>query len=120
MSRVRRHLSFENVLVTIVAFVVLAGGTAFAANQLAKNSVGKKQLKANAVTTAKIKKNAVTAAKIKAGAIDGAKVKDGSLSNLDLNTADVPFGRIVHTRAEPRRRCSPSVSQSGRDAALGP
>ncbi len=96
MSPVRRHLSFENVLVTVVAFVVLAGGTAFAAGHLAKNSVGKKQLKANAVTTAKIKKNAVTRAKIRAGAVDGSKVKDGSLTNFDLDSAAVPFGRLVH------------------------
>jgi hypothetical protein len=96
LRRVRRHLSFENVFVTAVAFVVLAGGTAFAASQLAKNSVGKVQLKANAVTTAKIKKNAVTAAKIKAGAVDGTKVKDGSLANVDLDAASLPFGRLVH------------------------
>jgi hypothetical protein len=96
VSRVRRSLSFENVLVTVVAFVVLAGGSAFAAGQLGKNSVGKKQLKANAVTTAKIKKNAVTAAKIRSGAIDASKVKDGSLAIADMNAADVPFGRVVH------------------------
>jgi hypothetical protein len=96
MRRVRRHLTFENILVTVVAFGVLAGGTAIAANQLAKKSVGKKQLKANAVTTAKIKKNAVTAAKIKAGAVDGSKVKDGSLLIADMDPAHVPFGRVVH------------------------
>ena len=96
MSLVRKHLTFENVLVTVIAFVVLAGGTAFAANQLAKNSVGKKQLKANAVTTAKIKKEAVTLAKIKAGAIDATKVKDTSLTLADLDKATLPFGHIVH------------------------
>jgi hypothetical protein len=96
VSRVRRALTFENVLVTAVAFVVLAGGTAYAAAQLGKNSVGKKQLKANAVTTAKIKKNAVTAAKIKAGAIDATKVKDGSLVLADLEQTSLPFGRVVH------------------------
>ena len=96
MRRVRRHLAFENILVTVVAFAVLAGGTAIAANQLAKHSVGKKQLKANAVTTAKIKKNAVTKAKIRNGAIDASKVRDGSLSIADMDAANVPFGRIVH------------------------
>ena len=94
--RLRRHLSYATVVSSITAFVLLAGGAAFAANQLAKNSVGKKQLKANAVTTAKIKKNAVTAAKIKAGAVDGSKVKDGSLGAGNLNLADMPFSRIVH------------------------
>jgi hypothetical protein len=92
----RRHLTYANVMATITAFVVLAGGTAFAANQLAKNSVGRKQLKANAVTTAKIKKNAVTARKIRAGAVDGSKVKDGSLGEGDLDLASMPYSRIVH------------------------
>ena len=92
----RRHLTYANVMATITAFAVLAGGTAIAANQLGKNSVGKKQLKANAVTTAKIKKNAVTAAKIKAGAVDGSKVKDGSLGDGDLDLANMPYSRIVH------------------------
>jgi hypothetical protein len=96
VNRVRRALTFENVLVTVVAFVVLTGGTAFAAQQLGKKTVGAKQLKANAVTTAKIKKNAITAAKIRNGAIDAARVRDGSLSITDIDAADVPFGRVVH------------------------
>jgi hypothetical protein len=94
VSRARKHLTFENVLVTVVAFAVLAGGTAFAANQLAKNSVGKKQLKANAVTTAKIKKNAVTKAKIKAGAVDGTKAKAGGLGAVDFQLDGMPYTRV--------------------------
>lgn len=69
---------------SIAVFLVL-GGTAFAASQLGKNSVGKKQLKNGAVTTAKLKKNAVTTAKIKNNAVNGAKVKDGSLTGTDIN-----------------------------------
>jgi hypothetical protein len=56
-----------NVMVTILAFIVLAGGTACAASQLAKNSVGTKQLKKNAV--------------------NGSKVKDQSLTGKDINLA---------------------------------
>jgi hypothetical protein len=96
VDRLGRALTFENVLVTVVAFVVLAGGTAFAAQQLGKKTVGAKQLKANAVTTAKIKKNAVTKAKIRNGSVDSSKVLDGSIGSQDLNLADVPFSRIVH------------------------
>jgi hypothetical protein len=106
MRRIRRHLTYANVMTTITAFVVLAGATAFAASQLAKNSVGKKQLKSNAVTTAKIKKAAVTKAKIKDGAVDGSKLKDGavnsakvadgSLTETDINVGATPFTRIVH------------------------
>jgi hypothetical protein len=96
VGRVQRLLTFENVLVTMVAFLVLGGATAIAANQLGKNSVGRKQLKANSVTTAKIKKNAVSAAKIRAGAIDGTKVKDGSIGGTKVDMTTMPFSRIVH------------------------
>src|SRR5829696_1545942 len=111
VSRARRALTFENVLVTVVAFVVLAGGTAIAANQLAKSSVGKKQLKANAVTTAKIKKNAVTASKIRAGAVDTTKVKDGSLSLADLDQASMPFARVVHRAQSGSAAALPNLSE---------
>ena len=95
MGKLRRHLTYANVMATLTAFVVLAGGTAFAANQLAKNSVGKKQLKANAVTTGKIKKNAVTKAKIKAGAVDGTKVKSGGLGAVDFQLDGMPYTRVA-------------------------
>jgi hypothetical protein len=61
-------LTFANVVSCLALFVAL-GGSAFAATQLAKNSVGSKQLKKNAVTTAKIKKEAVTGAKIKLSSV---------------------------------------------------
>jgi hypothetical protein len=52
----RKHLTFANVMVVLLAFVVLGGG-AYAAIKLPKNSVGTKQLKKGAVTKAKIKKS---------------------------------------------------------------
>ena len=82
MKRVARKLTYANVMVTILAFVVLAGGTAFAAGQLGKNTVGSKQLRKNAVTAAKIKNGAITGAKIKNGAITGAKINLGSLGTV--------------------------------------
>jgi hypothetical protein len=97
LSRLRNALSFENVVVTVVAFAVLAGGTAYAASHLGRNSVGSKQLKANSVTAKKIKKNAVTAAKIKKNAVTGAKVKDGAVGAAALNPASNPFAGIVHS-----------------------
>jgi hypothetical protein len=86
LKRVASKLTYANVMVTILAFVVLAGGTAFAAGQLGKNSVGSKQLKKNAVTAAKIKNNAVTGAKIKNGAISGTKINLGSLGTVPSAT----------------------------------
>jgi hypothetical protein len=55
MKRLRGKLTYANVMVTILAFVVLGGGAAVAAGQLGKNTVGTRQLKREAVTSAKVK-----------------------------------------------------------------
>jgi hypothetical protein len=68
VKRLRVHLTYANVTATLALFLVLAGGSAFAAGRLAKNSVGTKQLRKNAVSAAKIRKGAVTPAKLSAGA----------------------------------------------------
>jgi hypothetical protein len=73
MKRLMSHLSYANVISTLCLFLLIAGGTAFAATQLAKNSVGTKQLQRNAVT--------------------GAKVKDGSLNAADFRAGELPAGQ---------------------------
>jgi len=65
MNHLRRKATYANVVSTLALFLVLAGGSAFAASQLAKNSVGTTQIKNNAITAAKIKKEAVTGSKLK-------------------------------------------------------
>lgn len=58
MHRVRRKLSYANVIATLALFLVLAGGTAFAASQIGKESIGTKALKKEAVTPAKLSSKA--------------------------------------------------------------
>jgi hypothetical protein len=65
----RGKLTYANVTATLALFLVLSGGAAYAASQLAKNSVGTKQIKNDAITTGKIKNEAVTGAKIKLSSI---------------------------------------------------
>ena len=105
MKKVRGKLTYANVISSLALFLVLSGGAAFAASQLAKNSVGTKQLKKNSVTAAKIKKNAVTAAKLKAKAVTGAKIADGAVTGAkiaagavtgaNINVASTPFSQVV-------------------------
>jgi hypothetical protein len=72
MKRLRSKLTYSNVMVTILAFVVLAGGTAYAATEvLPKNSVGTKQIQREAVTPAKLS----AAAKV---TLTGAKGEPGA------------------------------------------
>jgi hypothetical protein len=54
MRRLRKQMTYANVMSSIAVFVVLGGG-AYAATTLPKNSVGSKQIKANAVTSSKVK-----------------------------------------------------------------
>jgi len=63
MRQIKGKLSYANVMVTILAFIVL-GGAAYAATKLPKNSVGTKQIKNQAVTGAKIKKGTITGTNI--------------------------------------------------------
>lgn len=74
MKRIRKKLTYSNVMSSIAVFLVLSGGVAYAAKKIGSN-----QLKSNSVTTAKIKKNAVTTAKIKNGAISAGKIKNGAI-----------------------------------------
>ena len=75
MKHLLKRLTYANVMSSIAVFLVVAGGSALAANQLAKNSVGSRQLKSNAVTTAKIKANAIIGAKVKNGSLSGSDIK---------------------------------------------
>jgi hypothetical protein len=77
--------SHTTVVAYLALFLALGAGTAFAAGQLAKNSVGSKQLKKNAVTGAKVKKDAITSA----------KVKDASLLGVDLADATITGAKVA-------------------------
>ena len=52
--RLRGHLTYANVTSTLCLIGVLGGGTAYAATQLANESVGARQLKREAVTPSKL------------------------------------------------------------------
>jgi hypothetical protein len=58
MNRVRGKFTYANVISTLCLILVLGGGTAYAASQLEKESVGPKQIKKEAVTPAKLSKAA--------------------------------------------------------------
>lgn len=95
MKLIRKNLTYANVMSTIAVFLVLGGGAALAATQLAKNSVGAKQLKKNAVTTAKVKNGAINGAKVADGSLTGADVADGSIGTNDLADLAVSAGKLA-------------------------
>jgi hypothetical protein len=68
LNRARSKLTYSNVVSTLCLFLVLGGTGAYAATQLAKNSVGSKQLKRGAVTLVKVDPAAQAALKGQTGA----------------------------------------------------
>src|SRR5215467_60030 len=78
----RPKLTYANVVSTLCLFLLLAGGAAYAATHLAKNSVGPKQLRKNAVVTAKIKNEAVTGAKVQKGTLTGTQINASTLGTV--------------------------------------
>jgi hypothetical protein len=95
MQFVRKRLTYANVMSSLAVFLVVAGGSALAANQLAKNSVGTKQLKNNAVTTAKIKNSAVSGGKIANGAVTGSKLGAGAVGAANLGANSITGAAIA-------------------------
>ena len=108
----RPRLTYANVTATLALIIAVGGASAFAATQLAKNSVGAKQLKKNAVTTAKIKDQAITAAKVKNGTLTGAQINASTLGTVPnatnaqtaqhAQTADaIPAPEALHLVGKP-------------------
>ena len=104
MRNLRSKLTYSNVMVTVLAFIVLAGGSAYAASNLGKNAIKSKNIAPNAVRTKNLAKNAVknknlaknavrtknlakgsvTAAKIKAASITRTQMAAGTLAGLQV------------------------------------
>jgi len=81
MQRIRRSLTYANVMATVAVFFAL-GGSSYAAVTLSKNSVKSKHIAKGQVKRSDIGKNAVTSV----------KVKDFSLLANDFAAGQLPAG----------------------------
>jgi hypothetical protein len=93
MSRIRPHLTYANVMVTVLVFIVL-GGTALA---IGKNSVGSKQLKSGAVHTADLADAAVTSEKLAPGLIGGSTAVRSVDGTVPLTCTESMFSPTSYT-----------------------
>ena len=87
MQKIRKRITYANVMSSIAVFLVLGGASAYAAkkigsNEIKGNSITTGKIKKNAITSSKIKQNSITTAKIKNGAVTGAKVNVGTLGTV--------------------------------------
>ncbi len=90
MVRIRRHLTYANVMSSIAVFLVLGGGAAYAAKKISGN-----QLRGGSVTTAKIKRGAITASKLRKGAVKANKISKGAVTNVKLANGAVTLEKLV-------------------------
>src|SRR4051794_14881869 len=81
MRRLRKHLTYANVMATVAVFMAI-GGVSWAAATLPANSVGTPQLKKNAVTAAKIKKGHVTGSDAGKDTFTGTHIKETTLARV--------------------------------------
>jgi hypothetical protein len=99
LERMKRMLTYANVMSTIAVFGVLGGG-AYAAAQIGandikrnavrskhikKNQVGRKHLKRKAVSTSKLANAAVTGPKLADGAVTGPKLVENAVTGPKLD-----------------------------------
>lgn len=112
MKRLRNELTYSNVMVTILAVLVIGGGTAYAAtSMLPKNSVGTKQIKKGAITPAKLStaaKAALTGPAGPKGATgpqgkEGSTGKEGPIGPSTLYSDTGAFGDVTAGAAKTTR-----------------
>ncbi len=79
MTRVKKVLTFSNVVAFIALFVAL-GGSVYAAGKISGT-----QIKSGSVPGNRIKSKSLTAKQIKPGSLTGAQIKAGSLGATQIN-----------------------------------
>lgn len=89
--RIRKILSFSNIIACLALFVAL-GGSVYAAGkisgtQIKANSIPGNRVKAKTLTGKQIKPGSLTGTQVKAGSLTGAQIKAGSLTGAQINAS---------------------------------
>jgi hypothetical protein len=100
MKTMRSKLSYANVTSSLCLFLLVAGGSAYAATQVAKDSVGNQQLKKNSVSTGKIRDGAVTGPKLDMSSLGTVPSATHATSADSATTADTAIHASSATNAE--------------------
>jgi hypothetical protein len=102
MRRIHRHLTYSNVMVTLLAFVVLGGG-AYAAFRLPKNSVRSRNIVNGQVKKSDLADGAVNGKKIGPDSINSGHIVDGQVQTSDLAQ---PTAHSAGVPNDPSTSCS--------------
>ena len=86
LNRLRKRLSYANVIASLALFIAL-GGVGYAATIAAKNSVRSSSIKNGQVKSVDIANNAVTSSKIKNGGVGNRDLAPGAVNATKLSAA---------------------------------
>ena len=89
LSRIRKQLTFANVMASIAVFAALAGG-AYAVS----GKIGPKQIKKGAVKTGKLANGAVTAKKVRKDTLTGNQINESTLGTVP-NASKVNGSQVI-------------------------
>lgn len=109
MSRLRKHLTFSNVVACMALFTALSA-SAYAAAKLGPGQVKAVNIANQAVTNSKLKREAVTSGKIKKGGITRANMGAGAVTTAALDTGAVTGKKIGKKAVSPRTIANEAVT----------
>src|SRR3954453_20557540 len=127
MPRLRRHLTYANVVATLALFLALGGGAVYAAgnisgDQIKKGSIGSRQLKNRGVKRQDIAGGSINGKKVSNESLTGKDVKEDTLSIVplaqDARTVSGVGIRIVRASVADGAGPTPFLNQSGLAASL--
>jgi hypothetical protein len=110
MKRLKKRLSYANVVSTLALFLALGGASAYAIDQLPPKSIGERQLRPGAITADKIRKNAVTAPKLKAKAVKSGKIAGGAVKEAKLANAAVSNQKLQNSSVSTEKIAADAVT----------
>lgn len=99
-KRVRRSLSFSNVVALLALFFALGGsvyaatGAKISGTQIKAKSIPANRIKPKSLTATQIKAGALSGAQLKAGSIEGSKIQNGSLTGAQIKSGSLTGTQI--------------------------
>ncbi|HSS31929.1 MAG TPA: hypothetical protein VLL27_01460 [Solirubrobacterales bacterium] len=115
-SRLRRHLSYANVIASVALFAAL-GGSAYAASKInggniVNQSIAGKKLKNGTITNKQIKKGTITSAQIQAGSLNSTVINVST-----LGTVPSAQSAVTATSAETATKATTATSATSAQTA---
>jgi hypothetical protein len=121
MNRLRGKLTYSNVMVTILALIVIGGGTAYAQTVgLPPNSVGGAQLQANSVGLGELKSDSVGSAELQPEAVGPQQIQLESISAAKLKDGSVTFSKLSAQLKGELKAQKGGTGAAGATGAQGP